>query len=90
MASFPCDACGLCCIAARCKHYNFNFKRCNIYTTRPLICNIEKGQQLAEKLLGVTMSQEEWYAMNAASCNELKRQKAARDAIKQKRKTPCQ
>ena len=54
---FKCDKCGLCCQNLKksylykdldrgdgiCKYYNTETKLCTIYSSRPLICNIEES-----------------------------------------------
>jgi uncharacterized protein len=70
-ASFNCDGCGLCCEKANCIHFTEE-RKCAIYDTRPLICNVDKGYEMFFK---DKISKIEWYDLNYASCASLKQKK---------------
>lgn len=89
---FFCDKCGLCCMNISksdiyqhldrgdgiCKYFNEITKLCNIYETRPVICNIDGAYK---NFFCNYISIEEYYQLNYDSCNELKRQ-FERDKLK--------
>ena len=80
---FQCDCCGLCCMNVDktevvagldrgdgvCKFFNSSTKLCEIYNSRPVICNVDKCYELIYKH---TMSKEEYYDLNYKACKILK------------------
>ncbi len=83
---FFCDKCGACCMNLNrsklysdlnrgdgiCIHFNEKTKLCNIYDTRPDICNVDKLYQL---LFVKKMPISEYYQLNYQVCNMLKERK---------------
>ena len=79
---FPCDQCGICCKHidkipqlkefdsgdGRCKHL-LNNNLCDIYDSRPDICNVSKMYELE---FSKHMTEEEYIGLNVKGCNELK------------------
>lgn len=79
---FPCSSCGLCCENISlvkelyefdlgngvCKHLNLETKLCEIYSTRPNVCNIDISYK--DKYNKV-FTKYEFYFENAKVCNEL-------------------
>ncbi len=55
-----------------CIHFNEKTKLCNIYDTRPDICNVDKLYQL---LFVKKMPISEYYQLNYQVCNKLKERK---------------
>ena len=80
---FDCDRCGICCkhIAGiphlveydngfgECMYLDEN-NLCRIYTSRPLMCNVDEYYN--HHLINV-MSRESWYRINEEACTHLKR-----------------
>lgn len=77
--SFPCTQCGACCSSIEniefLKEYNNNGicenlenKKCSIYETRPLLCNLDESYK---KIFSAYMTKEEFYRSNAKACNIL-------------------
>ncbi len=78
---FPCTRCGLCCqhidsitelaeydIGNGCCRYYSNAYGCQIYESRPTVCQIDKGYEL---FFAGILSHEEYYQHNAKVCNQL-------------------
>lgn len=79
---FPCYQCGKCCsnvhLSERtkyldagngvCKHFNFDTKLCNIYTTRPSICNISLQYK---KVYSQYYSWDDFVELNLIACAKL-------------------
>lgn len=82
MKHFPCIVCGLCCKNSYlvpelqslqnedniCKHFNEHTKKCKIYKSRPLICNID---EMYAQVFCRQMSKKEFYLANLKVCYEL-------------------
>tara|TARA_R110000824_G_scaffold318179_6_gene505428 strand:- start:206 stop:508 length:303 start_codon:yes stop_codon:yes gene_type:complete len=76
---FECSGCGACCrkaaefglVPTKDGHciYLTEDNQCEIYKTRPTICNISAMYAL-RKANGFSMSKEEYFALNAQFCNE--------------------
>lgn len=83
---FPCIECGLCCRLSGkvpqlqplqtekglCRYFDEATNRCQIYRTRPTICNTEKMYALYFKDL---MSEAEYIRQNLRVCYELNKEK---------------
>ena len=79
---FPCTGCGVCCqnisnIAELkhfdlgggvCQHLNIHTNNCEIYEHRPDICKVDR---MFETKYFKQFSKEEFYIVNAESCNSL-------------------
>ena len=82
---FHCSMCGLCCQRVGCSdiyryldrgdgvcwYYEDLTHKCSIYSTRPLICNVEV---FYEKYMKSKMRKEEFFALNYEACDTLKEQ----------------
>ncbi|WP_214805553.1 YkgJ family cysteine cluster protein [Exiguobacterium sp. s46] len=82
--SFPCSQCGLCCKSLDnssiyddlnrgdgiCVHFDEQSNMCSIYEERPLKCKIDAMYQ---HHFYKFYSLKEYYALNEAACNELKK-----------------
>lgn len=80
---FKCDKCGLCCThlnenvlyadlddgSGTCKYFNVENKLCEIYSIRPLKCNVEKSYIFFSQ----QMSWDEYIKKNYEACEKLKR-----------------
>lgn len=80
--NFPCIACGLCCQNSYlvhelqalinkdglCKNFDKKTKRCRIYQTRPLICNID---EMYKQQFYHQMTKKEFYLANLEVCYKL-------------------
>ena len=79
---FHCTQCGECCKrvgmtiwgkgmalpSGVCKWLDLTTNRCKIYTTRPLMCNVDAAY---EEIYSSAMSREQFYALNEAECTKL-------------------
>lgn len=82
---FPCTGCGLCCMHIDtinalkkfdlgngiCKNLNVKEKKCNIYSSRPLICRVD---ELYHKIFKAKFDIRYFYEKNADVCNQLQKQ----------------
>ena len=80
---YKCKKCGICCSNVdksplysdldrgdgKCKYYNETSKRCTIYESRPIKCNIEKTYELYFK---DKLSKEDFYNLNYEACKTLR------------------
>lgn len=87
---FECDRCGACCRNIRrsnlstgldrgdgvCKHLRED-NLCAIYNQRPIFCNVDAYY---EKYLSDKINREEFYKMNYAACENLKKFDSARQS----------
>ena len=55
-----------------CIHYDRETRKCQIYESRPLICNVDR---FYETYLQDKMSREEFYEMNYAACRRMQENK---------------
>lgn len=79
---FPCTGCGLCCQNITgieelneydlgngiCKYFDATTNNCEIYDTRPNICQIDK---MFEMEYNKYSTKEKFYTVNAKACNSL-------------------
>lgn len=84
IAMFKCDKCGQCCRNLHLSEIYSDLDRgdgvckylqgdlCSIYENRPLKCRIDEGYEAFYK---DSMSKDEYYRLNYAGCEQLKRQK---------------
>jgi len=82
---FKCDMCGICCQSVSlsktykhldrgdgtCRFYEEDTHRCSIYSSRPLICNIEAYY---EAELKGKLDKTEYFEMNYEVCRRLKKE----------------
>ena len=82
---FPCTNCGLCCQHIStveelksfdlgngiCKYFNFVTKTCDIYETRPIICQVEKMFDIKYHQF---FTKKAFYIENAMVCNSMQEQ----------------
>ena len=80
--SFPCIACGLCCRYSGyvselkilinkeniCRNFDEKTNKCRIYTSRPLICNID---EMYKQKYCHQMNKKEFYLANLKICYKL-------------------
>ncbi len=52
-----------------CKYLDLNTNLCEIYSERPVICNVDKAYDM---YFASVLSKEEYYKMNYDICNQLK------------------
>jgi Fe-S-cluster containining protein len=63
--TFPCEKCGACCRAVRCKDLNGNL--CKRYEDRPQICRVND----MAKVKGIPLN--EYHEQSKKACEELRR-----------------
>lgn len=82
MKNFPCIACGLCCQNSYlvyelrtlmsdegiCENFDKKTKKCKIYKSRPLICNVD---EMYKQKYCYKMSKKEFYLANLRICYNL-------------------
>ncbi len=51
-----------------CKHFNEDTHRCEVYDSRPLICDVDK---FYDKFMRGVMSREKWYQMQYEACKKI-------------------
>lgn len=81
---FKCEKCGLCCMNLNlnplykeldrgdgvCKYFDEKTRLCQIYSSRPVICNVDAMYDLCFSNL---MSRTEYYRLNKKSCEKLRK-----------------
>lgn len=82
MKNFPCIACGLCCQNSYlvyelqalisdedlCKNFDKKTKKCKIYKSRPLICNVD---EMYKQKYSYQMTKKDFYLANLEVCYKL-------------------
>ncbi len=91
---FQCDKCGLCCMRISdlppslgedlnrgdgvCRYFDDESHLCTIYDSRPLFCNVERTYN---EMFASSMSKEEYYGLNYASCKRIKEEYGGEECI---------